>query len=134
MLISLKRNQYDGIMRFSDPAGIYLSGGSGNPNYTPTHYINPGASGGGDGSQLSPWTWAGFYANIALGMVVQVMAGELDLTTTDERFIPAGQLPISGTSSQRIIIYAQHRAIDTANTALRTKLTTTATTQAVNGC
>ncbi|MEW8042033.1 MAG: hypothetical protein AB2800_17735 [Candidatus Thiodiazotropha endolucinida] len=134
MLISLKRNQYDGIMRFSDPAGIYLSGGSGNPNYTPTHYIDPGASGGGDGSQLSPWTWAEFYANIALGMVVQVMAGELDLTTTDERFIPAGQLPISGTSSQRIIIYAQHRAIDTANTALRTKLTTTATTQAVNGC
>ncbi|MEW8064177.1 MAG: hypothetical protein AB2797_13760 [Candidatus Thiodiazotropha sp.] len=43
MLISLKRNQYDGIMRFSDPQGTYQqSGGVVVPyTYTITHYISP---------------------------------------------------------------------------------------------
>ncbi|MCG7948037.1 MAG: right-handed parallel beta-helix repeat-containing protein [Candidatus Thiodiazotropha taylori] len=140
MLISLKRNQYDGIMRFSDPEGTYLSGG-GNPSYTPTHWIDPTASGGGDGSALSPWTWAEFLTNLSSAyaatpgdMKVMVLPGELQATTTDERFIPAFQLPIGGAVAKRIIVFAQNRAIDTATTALRTKLTTTATTQAVNGC
>lgn len=144
MLIPLRRNIYDSIMRFSDPTGsvnYQQQGGSGNPTYTATHYVDPAASGGGDGSELSPWTWAELLSNMQTAydvlpgdMQVCVLAGTLQLTTTDDRFIPAAQLPISGTSQKRIIIFAENRAIDTATEALRTKLTTTATVGAVNGC
>lgn len=138
MQFTLKADIY-GVGRFSHPQGDYvLPPGGGNPSYTATHYVSP--TGTATWAQATnPLTPASADTALSAGGAVagnhvQCVPGTELFATTDSRLLPAMLPANSGTVNNPIVFFAQNRAIDTANTALRTKLTTDATTGVANGC
>ncbi len=103
----------DGALRGFDPSGSYADPDTTSETITlptPTHYVSFSASGGGSGTQGSPWTLDEAMTNAVAGNVVQIGPGVYVGDGSGNRFTPAFRPANAGTSGNPITFMAENPA------------------------